>query len=338
MRRTSGIVLVALTMMFATVTAGAKPATDAKKSEGAAKAAPAPEPAHHEDIPDNADGSTPATTEEIEASLPPHVNGPKLVDLGHNIEVDLPAGMLLLDRKEAQEMLRATGGQGDDVLAIVGKVDADWMVVIEYSDVGYVSDSDADKLDANELFQQYQEGTRQQNERRKALGVPELVLDGWSEMPAYKKVQHQLVWGLKGHTTEGPVINFFTRLLGRHGYLSVNLIDKPESIEQSKIDAGAVLTGVRYQTGFRYTDHAEGDKSSGMGLRALVIGGTGLAVAKAAKAGILIKLLLVFKKAFWAIGLAIVGLFKWLTGRKSKDEAVASVPPSDETPPTDSQG
>ena len=315
-------------------------ATDAKPAKPGKAAKPAPEPPPADPAPTESEGHTAPTPEEMEASLPPHLNGPKLVELGHNIEIELPAGTLLLERTEAQKMLREGGGQADDVLAIVGKVDADWMVVIEYSDVGYVTDTDADKLDANELFAQYQEGTRQQNERRKSLGVPELVLDGWSEMPGYRKQQHQLVWGLKGHTTEGPVINYFTRLLGRNGYLSVNLIDKPEAIEQSKIDAGAVLTGVRYQTGYRYEDHAEGDKSSGIGLRALVLGGTGIAVMKAAKAGILIKLLLVFKKAFWVLGLAIVGLFKWLTGRKRKDAAVAGcdVPPTDEAPPTDSQG
>lgn len=314
-------------------------AAEAKPGK-AATSAPTPEPAPADTAPAEAEGNTAPTPEEIEASLPPHLNGPKLVDLGHNIEIDLPAGTLLLERKEAQEMLREGGGQADDVLAIVAKVDANWMVVIEYSDIGYVTDTDADKLDANELFAQYQEGTRQQNERRKSLGVPELILDGWSEMPAYRKELRQLVWGLKGHTTDGPVINYFTRLLGRNGYLSVNLIDTPEAIEQAKIDAGAVLTGVRYQTGYRYEDHAEGDKSSGIGLRALVLGGTGLAVMKAAKAGILIKLLLVFKKGFWVLGLAIVGLFKWLSGRKSKDEAVAGseVPPADPTPPTDSQG
>jgi uncharacterized membrane-anchored protein len=319
--------LVVAALASTVMVADAKPAAKAVKAP-APVAEPEPAPAEE----------AAPTAEDIEASLPPHLNGPKLVDLGHNIEVELPAGMLLLERAAAQEMLQKSGGQGDDVLAIVGKIDADWIVVIEYADVGYVTDTDADKLDANELFAQYQAGTQQQNERRKSLGVPELVLDGWSERPAYRKAQHQLVWGLNGHTTEGPVINFFTRLLGRNGYLSVNLIDAPERIEQSKVEAAAVLTGVRYRTGFQYEDHAQGDKSSGIGLRALVLGGTGIAALKVAKAGFLIKLLLIFKKGFIVIGAAIAGFFKWLLGRKSKNATVADPePPSDPTPPTDSQ-
>ena len=66
-------------------------------------------------------------------------------------------------------------------------------------------------------------------------------------------------------------------------------------------------------------------KTAGLGLKALVLGGAGIAVAKAAKAGILIKLLLVFKKGFILVLAAIGGFFKWLFGGKQQD----AVPPSD---------
>lgn len=273
------------------------------------------------------------TPEEIEASLPPHINGPTLVDLGHEIQVDLPAGMLLLERDEARKMLEKGGDDAENVLAVVGKLDANWLVVIEFDDVGYVNDSDADKLDSNELLRSYEEGTKQQNARRKTLGVPELFLDGWSELPAYKRVQHHLVWGLKAHSTEGPVINFFTRILGRNGYMSVNLIDSPDAIEQSKRDTQVLLDAIQFKSGSRYEDHVEGDRDSGLGLRALVLGGAGLGIAKVAKAGILLKLLLVLKKGFIIVIAAIAGFFKWLFGRKKKDADV--VPPQDPPPPGD---
>jgi len=281
-----------------------------------------------DESPEGADADQPMTPEEIEATLPPHINGPKLVDLGHNIEIDLPAGMLLLERDEARKMLEKGGDFTENVLGVVGKLDANWLIVIEYDDVGYVSDKDADELDAGELLSQYQEGTKMQNARRRTLGVPELFLDGWSEMPAYKRVEHHLVWGLKAHSSEGPVINFFTRVLGRHGYMSVNLIDSPDAIEQSKVDSASVMTALRFKTGYKYEDYREGDKNSGLGLKALVLGGAGVGVAvKAAKAGFLIKLLLVFKKGFIVILLAIGGFFKWLFGRKKKDDDF--MPPQD---------
>ncbi len=281
--------------------------------EAAADEAAADEAAAEED-------EAPPTPEEIEASLPPHIKGPKVVDLGHDIEIDLPAGMSRYEHAEAKKMLEEYGDDGDDAIAIIVTLDSTWQIVVDYNDVGYVSDKDANDLDAKELFHQFELGNVRQNERRKQLGVAPLYLDGWSEMPAYEAKQHHLVWGLKGHSDDGPVINFFTRILGRNGFMSVNLIDTPDKIEQSKVEAAPLLGAIHYRIGARYEDHEDGDRDSGMGLSALVLGGAGVAVAKAAKTGFLIKLLLIFKKGFIVIIAALGGLFKWLFGRKKNDD------------------
>jgi uncharacterized membrane-anchored protein len=296
-------------------------AKQAKKPKKGAKkvAPPVEEPAAEEE-------DRPPTEEEIEAALAPHLKGPQLVELGSNVEIDLPAGVLLFERAEARKMLEQVGDDGENVLGIVQTVGSSWWILIEYDDVGYVSDKDANELDANELFRSFEQGNVAQNARRKTLNIPPLYLDGWSEMPTYKAQQHHLVWGLKGHSDEGPVINFFTRILGRNGYMSVNLIDSPNTIEQSKLDTTNILGAVRFKSGFRYEDHKEGDRDSGLGLSALVLGGAGVAAVKVAKTGFLIKLLLVFKKGFIVIIAAIAGFFKWIFGRK-KDE--------DDLPPPD---
>lgn len=329
-------VFVVLVAFATTVSADKAAKKPAPKAEPAVKVDDK-QPAVEQDEPeadDAGDGDeAPPTAEEIEASMPPHINGPKLVDLGHDIEIDLPAGMLLLERAEAKKILEQGGGNGENVLAIVATADSTWEIVIHYSDVGYVTDKDANELDPNDLFHQFELGNKEQNERRKQLGVSPLYLDGWSEMPTYEAKHHHLVWGLKAHSDEGPVINFFTRILGRNGFMSVNLIDSPETIEKSKVDTAPVLAAIRYRVGARYEDHQDGDRDSGMGLTALVLGGTGVAVAKAAKTGFLIKLLLIFKKGFIVIIAAIGGLFKWLLGRKKKDDG--RLPPDDALPPDD---
>ncbi len=322
-------------MALVTLLATASAETDTKQTPamkkvaatGKKKAVEAPPPA-----PDEVGSAEhQPTSAEIEASLPPHINGPKLVDLGNNIEIDLPAGMVLFEKVEATAMLEKGGDHSDNVNAIVMKLDADWTLVVEYDDVGYVTDKDADQLDANQLFSQYQEGNKAQNERRKALGIGELFLDGWSEMPKYDKTAHHLVWGLKGHSDNGPVVNYFTRILGRNGYMSVNLIDAPERLDGSKLETAGLIAATRFKTTFNYSDHHDGDKSSGMGLRALVLGGTGLAMLKVAKTGLLIKLLLVFKKGFIVLFAAIGGFLRWLFGKKKTEEALP--PPSDDPPP-----
>jgi uncharacterized membrane-anchored protein len=297
-----------------------------KKADKKAKAKPAPEQ-KVEPQEEVADEDKPLTPEELEAQIPAHLKGPQLVDLGSNIEIDLPANVLLFERAEARKMLEEVGDSGENVLAIVRTLDSTWEIIIEYDDVGYVTDKDANELDANELFRSFEQGNVQQNARRKSLGIPALYLDGWSEMPTYKAPVHHLVWGLKGHSDDGPVINFFTRILGRNGYMSVNLIDSPDTIEASKLATANILTSIRYKAGFTYEDHKDGDRSSGLGLGALVLGGAGVAAVKVAKTGFLLKLLLVFKKGFVVLIAAIAGFFKWIFGRKKDDD---DLPPSED--------
>jgi len=266
----------------------------------------------------------------------PHIVGPKQVELGHQAQIDLPAEMVLFEQAAAQELLRKGGNDTEGVLAAIVPISdaSHWLVVIEADDVGYVSDSDANELDAPEMLDQFKRGTIEQNKKRVAMGVPELFLDGWSEPPRYERATRHLVWGLNAHDTNGKVVNFFTRFLGRNGYVSVDLIDDSSTIEASKAQALSILTAVHFKPGARYEDHVGSDKDSGLGLKALVLGGAGVVIAK--KTGILIAILLALKKVFIVVIAAIGGFFRWLFGRKKResDGNVASSeaplpPPSD---------
>jgi uncharacterized membrane-anchored protein len=295
-----------------------------KKAQTAEKAPPAPEP------------EPPAEPAVDPFEGLPHITGPKLVTLGHGAEIDLPAGLTLFEKATAQELMRKGGNDAESVVAAIlpTEGDATWMVVIEADDVGYVTDDDADELDAATMLEQFKIGTLEQNKKRKTLGVPDLFIDGWSERPRYDRLQRHLVWGLEAHDTDGKVINFFTRFLGRNGFVSVNLIDTPAKIEASKAQALSILTAVRFLPGSQYTDHVDGDRDSGLGLKALVLGGTGVVLAK--KGGILIVILLALKKGFIVVIAAIGGFFKWLFGRKKvvlDQDAVAAQETSGAAPP-----
>src|SRR5689334_8295910 len=86
--RRLGVIVVLLALMG---TAAAKKApAKAPPPEPPAQEAPVEEGSAAEDAP--------MTPEELEAQLPPHVKGPKLVDLGYEIELQLPEGMILLER------------------------------------------------------------------------------------------------------------------------------------------------------------------------------------------------------------------------------------------------
>jgi uncharacterized protein DUF2167 len=98
----------------------------------------------------------------------PHLVGPRRVELGHSAQIDLPAGMVLFEQAQAEELLRKGGNEGRGVLAMIVPHDgvSTWWLVIEASDVGYVSDDDANELDADALLDQYKRGTIEQNKKR----------------------------------------------------------------------------------------------------------------------------------------------------------------------------
>ena len=86
-----------------------------------------------------------------------------------------------------------------------------------------------------------------------------------------------------------------------------------------------MIAATRFKTGNTYADHTSSDKSSGMGLKALVVGGAGVVAFKAAKAGILIKL---FKPIL--AGLVAIGAFfkRLFTGKKKDVQLPPDGPPT----------
>jgi uncharacterized membrane-anchored protein len=279
-----------------------------------------------------------AQEEKAEPRFHP-IAGPRKLDLGHELELDLPAQLLFLERKQAKELLESNGNiVGDNLLGLVAREGSGWWVTITYFEDGYVKDDDAQDFKADDILEGMREGNEQANQLRQQRGFKPLQIDGWTEPPRYERAPHHLVWGLKVSDPEGATINFYTRVLGRRGYVALNLLDDPAKIEGSKKEALAVLQATSFKKGARYEDFdAKTDKIAEYGLAALVAGGAGAAALKFAKVGLLAKfggkllaLLIAGKKLFVvaliALGAALKKLVSWLTGRKQE---VAAAPPPD---------
>jgi uncharacterized membrane-anchored protein len=287
-----------------------------------------------EQTPETGSGSGSAEQPDLLATLP-RIDGPKLVDLGHGTKLALPAGMSLFEREAAVKIEYEWGNSGEGLVALIMGTGASWVVRIQAWDIGYVNDDDADELDANELLESYREGTTHQNIERKRRGIPELTIDGWKAVPSYDRATHRLLWGMNLHDTDGPFVTYQTRLLARNGYVSFDVSDAPEKLDTARTATKPILDAIDIQAGYRYGDHQSGDKDSGIGLKALIVGGTGIAVAK--KTGLLVVILAFLKKAGIVIGGAIAGAWRWLWGRKKKqpevvlsDEAIAQGEPPPE--------
>ena len=256
-----------------------------------------------------------------EAGDKPHyqpVRGPSRVTLGHELTLDLPDGFFFLAKKDADEMMRRFGNQDDpSLMGVVLKPEASWLVTISFDAEGYVKDEEGEKLDADEILKAITEGTEEGNKYRAQHGFKPLHVEGWSEPPHYDRTSHHLIWAVRASDADGVSINYNTRVLGRRGYASLNLIDAPEKLAQSKLEAATLLGVTRFDRGARYEDFNEkSDKVAEYGLAALVAGGAVAAALKLAKVGLLAKfggkllaLLIAGKKVLVA---AFIGLGAWL--------------------------
>jgi len=266
-------------------------------------------------------------TEEAAPPPPPSPwkPGPQDIDLGHDLKLALPEAYEYLPAGPAAKMLEKNGSfHNENLLGIVASKDDDaqWFVTIRYEAEGYIKDDE--KIDANELLSAIREGTEESNKERVEKGFKAWHVDGWSEPPAYDKSLHHLVWALSVSDDESKSVNFNTRILGRRGYVAINLVTAPELLAGYKPEAAALLKATTFSSTARYEAFNEKtDKVAEYGLAGLVLGGAGLGAAKLVKIGLLAKFwkviiaaLIAGKKAI-VLGLAAVAAFvKKLFSRK----------------------
>jgi uncharacterized membrane-anchored protein len=212
---------------------------------------------------------------------------------------------MYLPPEPAAKMLEQMGNfHNDGVLGLAASVaeDEDWVVVIRYDAEGYVKDDES--IDAEELLGSMREGLDEFNEQRVERGFKALQLEGWSEPPHYDRALHHLVWGLIVSDADGKSVNYNTRVLGRRGFASLNLVTDPAELEKYKPDAARLLASTQFGPSARYEDFdASSDKTAEYGLAGLIAAGAGLGVGKLVKIGLLAK--------FWK--LIVVGL---MAGKK----------------------
>ena len=235
----------------------------------------------------------------------------------------VPDGYRYLDPEQSERLLVEGWGNppGNETLGMlfrsdVGLLSADgWGVVITYIDDGHVKDDDASEIDYAKLLREMQASTREESKARVAEGYESIRLVGWAARPHYDSVAKKLYWAkeLQFGATEGNVLNYDIRVLGRGGVLSLNAVasmDVFPSVEQGMAE---VPTFIEFNEGHRYADYVAGDKVAAYGIGALV---AGKLAAKAGLFKVLLAGLLAFKKGLVVLVIAAGGLLKKFLGRK----------------------
>ena len=151
--------------------------------------------------------------------------------------------------------------------------------MLEYDAVGYVKDDE--KIDSPAILESIRRGAEEANKERRAKGWSTVSVVGWKFPPRYAPETKRLEWAIDGRDEQnGSVINFNTRILGRHGVTSAVLVADPPILDNAVREFTSALRGYQYTAGVRYHEFRQGDKIAEYGLAALVAGGTAAALVK----------------------------------------------------------
>jgi len=201
------------------------------------------------------------------------VSGPARLDLGHDLALALPERFFFLDGEQAKQVLAAFGNvPGEHLVGLVGLDGANWFVEVHFVDDGWVRDDDADRLDGAAVLDAIRDGTETANKVRVPRGLAPVRVDGWAEPPRYDARAHRLAWAVRGHEAGGEVVNADTRLLGRRGYVSFNLVVAPGDLAAARPNVETVIAATSFAPGARWGDYRPGERVAPYGLAALVAG------------------------------------------------------------------
>ena len=271
------------------------------------------------------------------------VRGPAELPFADQAKLRLPAGFLFVPVAEATRMMKSMGntvGTGFQGLVVPHSNDGSFSFFdVTYHPAGYIKDDDAKDWDAAKLLDQIREGTAEGNKRRAEMGIHEVEVTGWVQPPKYDPAVHQLVWSI-GAREKGAAanevggLNYKTLVLGREGYMSMNLVTDQAHIDTLRPAVASLLDGLAFNDGKRYSDfNASTDHIAEYGLAALI---AGVAAKKLGLFALIAAFVVKFAKI---IIIAIAGLFVALRkklGLGKKQPQAAS--PSAAASPTDAAG
>ncbi len=267
------------------------------------------------------------------------IDAPALAKMSDVAEIKVPENVRFAGADDARKFLEFNhnipSGQEAGMLvgSIPGRQDGFWFAIFEWEPIGYVKDDERTSIDADALLKSITEGTEAANEERRKRGWNAMHIVGWQTPPKYDEATHNLTWAILGQSDPGGErsVNHRTRMLGRQGVMSVDLVVSPENYAGALPVFNAALGNYAFQSGKTYAEYKPGDTVAKVGLTALIVGGAG---AVAAKTGLLAKFWKLIVAGLVALMGALKNTFSRLFGRKRDRtvEPVYEAPPPPEPP------
>ncbi len=245
---------------------------------------------------------------------------------GDVAKIIVPKGYKFLDKPQAQRVLSDIWGNPVDnsVMGLLLKedetpVETSYAIEISYAEEGYIKDDDAQDLDYDDLLSEMQEDAKNANPERTRLGYPTVELLGWASKPYYDQNDKKLYWAkeLLFEEEESSTLNYNIRVLGRKGYMNLNVIGDMETLNDVEANLEPILGSVSFNTGYKYSEFdPDFDDVAAYGIGGLI---AGKILAKAGFFAVILK--------FWKfIAVGAIALFggvkKFFFGSKEKQIAI----------------
>jgi uncharacterized membrane-anchored protein len=250
------------------------------------------------------------------------------VNIGNDLaKIKVPAGFRFLNAEDARKVVvEYWGNPASNADNLYGLLMPDkmnvtdentWAFIIEYDEMGYVKDDDADKINYADLLSDMQTGEKEENAERTKAGYQAVHLVGWAEQPYYDKERKVLHWakeidfvGDSEHT-----LNYNVRVLGRKGVMVLNAVGSMNHLSDIKPTINNVLSSVEFAEGNRYADfNPSVDKVAAYGIGGLV---AGKVLAKAGFFAVILKFGKVIILGLLGVGAAV---WRWVKSRFGQQE------------------
>ncbi|MGB0431743.1 MAG: DUF2167 domain-containing protein [Bacteroidia bacterium] len=177
-----------------------------------------------------------------------------------------------------------------------------YAIDITYDEDGYVDDEDAEEIDYDELLEELKSEAIEAGPELRKQGYQGYEIVGWAQEPYYDSENKKLHWAKEARfdSSETNTLNYNIRVLGRKGYLVMNVIGDMESLPSVQANISDILGSVEFNDGYRYEQFDSSiDKVAAYGIGGLI---AGKVLAKAGFFALIAK--------FWkVIAVGAVGLF-----------------------------
>jgi len=207
-----------------------------------------------------------------------------IIKLNSNVAtLKVPNGYKYLDAEQSKRVLSDLwGNPPSETLGMLFPEDANplgetltYAVEITYSEEGFIDDEDAADIDYDDLLEDIQKDTEAESKDRVSKGYEAISLVGWASPPYYDQENKKLHWA-KEYTFEGydvNTLNYNIRVLGRKGYLNLNVIGDIDVLPQVKDNVNDILGSVSFNNGYKYAEfNPDVDEVAAYGIGGLIAG------------------------------------------------------------------